>query len=139
MSLWSRLRDIFAPIGDDPELPPAPAPGMTRLHLFAGDFESGDAARAYCFMAPDKDHPEPLTNDLPGAFVDIRFVTVAHGPAARDFIRHKCPTDTAAEVRDRLGAARTLVVLEEAAFGGFPYTLNDTPKLAYLGAWEVPE
>ena len=34
----------------------------------------------------------------------------------------------------RLGADNSLIIITELAFGGLPYTLDDTDTLTYLGA-----
>jgi hypothetical protein len=121
-----------------PDLPPPVPEGMVRIHVFAGRFDSVESLEAYCFRSSDANHPEPLNNDLPGAFVDTDFVDAGFGPKRRDLIRRLMPEDMAAEVLARGAGTNAFVIVHEDAFNGLPYALGDTPRLAYLGAWEVP-
>jgi hypothetical protein len=38
---------------------------------------------------------------------------------------------------NEIGSDNTLVLIAEAAFGGLPYSLNDTPVLHYASAFDV--
>lgn len=90
---------------------------------------------AYCFHAPGE-VPEQLTLDQPGAFIDTTYVEVNFGTAkARldEFLTVEEAERTLAKMRE----ANTLIIITEDAFGGFPYTLNHTPNLYYLGPYIV--
>ncbi len=92
---------------------------------------------SYCYDTPDTNHPEPLTRDLPDAFVDTNFVEVAYGDRVPFALRMIIPAADLDGMADRLGANNTLVMISESAFGGMPYSLNDTPTLRYLGAFTI--
>lgn len=131
MSWLSALAALFSGPKPLPEAPVPPPPGSDRVHLFAGNFGSELAATEYVFDAPDANHPEPFTNDLPDAYVDTAFVEIAHGdrlePALELITR---------DIID-IGDADTLIIVSEQAFGGFPFALDDTPRARYLGLWEI--
>lgn len=136
MSWIGKLFSLFPNREPLPEAPEPPPPGHDRLHLFAGTFGNELDAYAYVYEAPDADHPEPFTNDLPEAYVDTTRVEIAHGPrldAAITLIEGQSST----RLRHAVGGDDTLIIVSEAAFGGFPFALNDTPRVRYLGAWEV--
>ena len=137
MTLLGLIHDII--LGpDDPQLPAPPSDGMVRLYVFHGVFETEEDALAYCYDAPDTAHPEPLTRDLPGAFIDTTFVEVLWGNTNDPALRFYFPDAIADHVADATEASNTVVLIAEGAFGGYPFTLNDTPRLSYLGHWEVP-
>lgn len=138
MSWWARLLGLEPEPDMSPELPPPVPEGMMRIHVFAGQFGSVEELEAYCFKTTDAIHPEPINNDLPGAFVDTDFVDAGFGPLRRDLVRRLMPEAVAAEVLLKGAGTNAFVILYEDAFGGLPYSLGDTPRLAYLGAWEVP-
>jgi hypothetical protein len=121
---------------DDPPVPPAP--GHRRLHVFAGSFGSEDAVQAYCYDATDAVHPEALTRDLPGAFIDTDFVDVLFGPALEPGLTRALGADLAQDLLLRAAGHDSIVVIDERGFGGFPFTLNDTPRLSRIGAYDVP-
>lgn len=132
MNLLRELLDV-APL--DPNVRRTPAPeGKIRLHLFCGSFESEDDLLAYCFDAPSENDPEPLTKDLPEAFVDTTYVVTGYergvGEALADFFT----VEESDEVLAQISGKNSLVILSEHAFGGMDYSLNDTPRLRYLGA-----
>lgn len=107
--------------------------GKLRIHLFSGIFENKGLADDYCFKAPDPNTPEPLTCDLPGAFIDTQQVEVTFGNITE---RLSAFLDDAT-MQTLLGQIRsdnTLIIITDLAFGGFPYALNNTPKLTYHGA-----
>lgn len=121
--------------------PPRPLPeGQQRLHLFAGNFGSEEAARDYLFGPVDAafvDAPAPMTVDLPEAFINAEALRMGrdggiaallgeyfHGEALMDAVQIAAPFDT-------------LALLPEAGLGGVAYRLQDTPSLRYLGAFEV--
>lgn len=138
MSLW---REIFDPAVEDPEaeLRHDPVPeGLIRLHVFAGDFATEEAALAYCYDAPDPAHPEPITRDLPEATIDTTYVDVAYAGDVPQALTTFFRGDDLSDLRVRVGSANTLVVVSEHAFRGLPYALSDTPVLTYLGPWLVP-
>lgn len=122
-----------------PQSPTAPPPlaGSDRLHLFAGHFPSEETAMSYCYDAPDTNHPEPLTRDLADAYVDTNFVEVAFGERVPFALRMIIPAADLDDMSDQISGDNTLVMISESAFGGMPYTLNDTPALRYLGAYTI--
>lgn len=137
MSLW---REIFDPAVEDPDDPyrhePVPE-GMVRLHVFAGTFESEEAALSYCYDAPDTRHPEPLTDDLEDATIDTTYVDVAFGADIPAVLAGFFKGDDLSILRQRIEGANTLVLISEYAFRGLPYALSDTPRLVYHGAFLV--
>ncbi len=124
---------------DEPELTmPAPPPaGHRRLHLFAGDFGSREAAEAYCYDAPDATHPEPLTRDLPGAYIDPDFVEIAFGTEKPITLGQWFDVQDRDDILADTDSVDTILIVDEHAFGGQRFYLNDTPVLRYLGGWIV--
>jgi hypothetical protein len=137
VSFLGRLIDIFAPRPAIPEAAPPVPEGKMRLHLFCGHFFSEAEAEAYCYDAPDHNHPEPLTRDLPGAYIDPAFVEIGFAADIPNRLAEFFDPDGVAERLVEIGNCNTLVMIAEDAFGGFPYSLNNTPVLAYLGAFVV--
>lgn len=131
MSWLYALTRLFSGPKPLPEASEPPPPGHNRLHLFAGNFGSELEATKYVFDAPDANHPEPFTNDLPDAYVDTAFVEIAHGDRLEPALE-LITNDTV-----DIGHADTLIIVSERAFGGFPFALNDTPRARYLGMWEI--
>lgn len=118
----------------DPQLPdPTHA---NRVHLFHGTFETELAATSYCLDTPGKNEPEPLTRDLPDAMIDTSEVEIIFG-GARIAAAVPMLTHNPHELFNEIGADNTVILIAEAAFGGLPYTLNDTPVLRYAGAYNV--
>jgi len=113
-----------------------PAARSNRVHVFHGTFASELDATDYCLTPLGKNEPEPLTRDLPDAMVDTAEVEIIYGHsrinAAAPMITNR-PSDLLSDI----GTDNTLILIAEAAFGGLPYTLNDTPKLRYAGAFDV--
>lgn len=140
MNFIRRLLKRLQPAPPIAEMPPTPPAGWQRIHLFRGEFASEEAANRYCFLEPDGNHPQELTRDLPGAFIDVAWVEVHVGPAAQDVLRMLEKRAKREAKRSSTETGNTLVLIYEDAFGGFPYQLNDTPRLDYLGSWliEVP-
>lgn len=134
MSFLSRLLAAFKPI-PQPELPARLPAGKQRIHLLSGTFDDVDAAIAYCFHAPG-DVPEQLTLDQPGAYIDTSFVEVDFG-TAKERLKGMLSTDDVDTVYHKMRGANTLIIITEEAFGGFPYTLENTPNLFYLGPFIV--
>ena len=111
--------------------PPRTAPGKTRVHLFAGHFESSAAAWHYCFYHT-RHRPTALSNDLPNAYVDTAHIEVRFEDYQRRLAEILPPSPVAALLRE-MDNRNTLVIIAEPAFSGLPYALNDTPYLGYLG------
>ena len=102
-----------------------------RVHFFAGNFESKESARHYCFYS-ERNVPEDLTRELPDAFIDIAYVEVVFG-GHRARLNEFFDADHTETYLRKMGQTNTLVMIAEPAFGGFPYALNDTSVLRYLG------
>lgn len=102
------------------------------MHLFNGA-ASEDVLLDYCFEAPSPNEPEGFTRDLEDAFVNTDYVEVRHGPDAAVALNGL--QLGASDVRRFAAGARGQgwVIVMEEAFGGLPFSLNDTPKVAYLG------
>ncbi|MBU2994363.1 hypothetical protein Q4555_06690 [Octadecabacter sp. 1_MG-2023] len=107
-----------------------------RVHVFHGTFESELDATRYCIDAPSRNEPEPLTRDLPDATIDTSEVEIVFGGPR---IGAAVPMITLHPdgLFQQIGSNNTVILLSEAAFCGLPYTLNDTPKLRYAGAFDV--
>lgn len=138
MTVWSRLAALLTPRPPIPDIATPPPPGKARLHLFHGKFRSEANARAYCHASADEMHPVQLTIDLPGAFVDPAHVTVAFGAAVRPMLDGWFDPGLVEDMMLHMHGADTLVVVAEDAFAGLPYTLNNTPRLTYIGPYLVP-
>ena len=120
----TRLEEPHRPVRLDEE--------HLQLHLFGANFDTQTAADAFCSAPPGTDLPSPLTQELSGAFIDEAEVEVIHGaiqPRLLEFLS----AEEADDVMLRLAGDDTLIVITENAFGGFPYTLDDTRHLTYLG------
>ena len=130
MSILNRILQYFRAT-PQPQQPSVLPDGQLRIHLLCGDFDSSDAAYAYCFASAG-DAPEQLTVDQPGAFIDTGFVEVVYqNPTARltEFL-----SDSDAErIVHQMRGAKTLVIISEDAFGGFPYVLTSNDRLHYIG------
>ncbi|MBB5722629.1 hypothetical protein FHS72_002255 [Loktanella ponticola] len=111
----------------------APLPhDKTRVHFFAGNFDDIASARHYCFHS-ELNTPEDLTRELPDAFIDIAHVEVVFG-GHRERLSEFLNGDLTDTYLRKIDHKNTLVMIAEPAFGGFPYALNDTSVLHYLGA-----
>ncbi|MEJ6397437.1 hypothetical protein [Yoonia sp. 208BN28-4] len=130
MSIWTNLRRAIRG-RPAPERPRALPGGKGRIHFLAGDFRDEAAARAYCYDAIG-DLPEALTRDQPEAFIDTDHVEVSFG-THRDRLSEFLDDDTVAGLLDEIDGQNTLIIVAEPAFGGLPYTLQDTEILTYLG------
>ena len=134
MSALQKFLNYFKRI-PQPDLPPALPEGKLRLHLLCGDFETVDAAMAYCFQT-DGNTPEQITIDQPGAYIDTGFVEVVYKnvePRLSEFL----PPDEVRRTIAKIKGVNTLIIITEDAFGGFPYVLGHAPKLYYLGPYVV--
>ena len=127
--------------GEDPTPEDTHAPvaqGMTRLHLFSGQFADEDAAADYCYELTDD--PAPFTLDLPETYLNSDQITMTFGEKERLREIHRYLTD-----RQRKKALRrtkghnTLIIVPEAAFEGDDFRLYDTPRVIYLGAVTLPD
>ena len=141
MSGIGRLLSRIASIGLDgirgrdagPTPPDALPEGKMRLHLFGATFDSQDAADRFCYEVPQPDYPEQLTRELEGAFIDTAQVEVICGPVLPRLLEF-LDDEEADDIMLRLGADNSLIIITELAFGGMPYSLDDTDTLTYLGA-----
>ena len=120
----TRLEEPHRPVQLDEE--------HLQLHLFGANFDSQAAADTFCSAPPGTDLPSPLTQELSGAFIDEAEVEVIHGDIQTRLLEF-LSTEEADDVMLRLAGDDTLIVITENAFGGFPYTLDDTLHLTYLG------
>lgn len=111
------------------------------LYVFAGDFGSAKAARAYC-LEPSATHPADappqFTVDLPEAFIDISGLHLIHGDRALDDLMMQVSAADAEKLFEQEGTD-TWILLTHRAFGGFPFRLHDTPQLTYLGVRHAKE
>ena len=119
---------------EEPEPPPPTPPGRMRLHLFGANFETDAEAIAFC--TGEETRPSALNRQLDGAFIDPAQVEVIREPIVARLAEFLTP-DEADDVLLRLSGDDTLIVLTEEAFGGLPYTLDDTADLTYLGTLMV--
>jgi hypothetical protein len=127
------LRRLFSALRTPPapEIPrPLPA-GKLRIHLFCGTFADVVDANDYCFQSVD-DAAEALNRDQPGAFIDTAFVECHFGDPIPRLAEFLTPEETD-HLIVRIGHHNTLIIISEEAFGGLPYTLEDTDQLTYLG------
>lgn len=129
--LFGRIRSKAAP---QTALPPNANPN--RVHLFHGTFASELEATDYCLTPLGRNKPEPLNRDLPDAGVNTAEVEIIFGSARITAASPMFSPNPDGLLRD-IGEDNTLIMISEAAFGGLPYTLNDTPTLRYAGAYEV--
>lgn len=121
------------------ETPQQPSRNNTnRVHVFHGTFPSEIEATDYCLTPLGRNQPEPLTRDLPDAMIDTAEVEIIFGPerigAAIPMLTDKPDTLFHLVATQR---SNTIILIAEAAFGGLPYTLNDTPVLRYAGAFDA--
>lgn len=130
--LYPLLGNIRSQDPSDSATPPGPPHEHTnRVHVFYGTFGSELAATDYCLTPLGRNKPEPLTRDLPDAMIDTSEVEIVFGEAR---VLAAIPM---LNPRPDVGRADTIILIAEAAFGGLPYSLNDTPVLTYAGAFEV--
>ncbi|MBY6048247.1 hypothetical protein [Vannielia litorea] len=120
----------------------APLPPETRrVHLFSGTLGSEAEAMGYVMPpmeGPVADAPAPLTVDLPEAFLDPAHVYMGYGSGAEPLLERFFADEMLLDVRHITAGADTVVVIDEAAMGGFPFVLQDTPRLTYHGPFELP-
>lgn len=137
MPFWSDLFSFEPPKDDTPDLP-APLPeGQVRLYLFSGSFADEAALSAYCFGSGDPDAPTDLTRGLPGAFVDGSYVITGFGTQVSETLRDFFAPEQADTILKKIAPHNSAVVMSEYAFGGFPFSLNDTELLKFHGAFVV--
>lgn len=125
------LRNLFGIKHEYSDTAVPPPHNPNRVHLFIGTFDSERAATDYCLVPMGRNKPEPLTRDLPDAMIDVSEVEIIFGQAR---IEAALPMIAP---RPEVGEENTLIMIAEAAFGGLPYTLDDTPVLSYLGPFEA--
>ncbi len=117
---------------DHPTPPDRLPEDKLRLHLFGADFDDAASARQFCYGSGKPNAPEPLTMELEGAFIDTAHVEVIHGRITERLLEFLDDRE-ADDVLVRLGGDNTLIIITEEAFGGLPYSLDDTDTLTYLG------
>jgi hypothetical protein len=136
------LRILFFPLfgimrkkeTSDTATPPPANPN--RVHIFYGGFGSELEATDYCLKPMGRNKPEQLTHDLPDAMIDISEVKVIFGAARiNDVVPMLSPRPDS--LLGEIEANNTIIMIADAAFGGLPYTLNDTLRLTYAGAFDV--
>ncbi len=116
----------------DTATPPPSQPD--RVHIFYGTFPSEIAATDYCLTPIGRNKPEPLTRDLADAMINTSEVEIIFGPSRIAAAVPMLGPNSDGLLR-QIGAANTVIIIAEAAFGGLPYTLNDTPSLVYAGPY----
>lgn len=138
MNFLKGLIDILrvSPASDPAQSAAPPHAPCNRFHLFCGTFPSELDATAHCLDAQGPNAPEPLTRDLPDAMIDTSMVEIIYGTRVDAAVQMLDPSG-AANLTHRIGTANTLLLIPERAFGGLPYTLNDTPVLQYLGPFDL--
>jgi len=133
----SNVKDLLKAQPRRPQLnlPPPTAEGLIRVHLFTGYFASLQTAKHYCHYTED-DRPEDIVRDLPHAAFDVSFIEIVF-QHIETRLRTILPPADLGEVTDKIGAANTLIIIAEPAFGGLAYALHDTTRLDYLGPFVV--
>ena len=137
MSFWRELFDVAARSDQDDDTVPSTPEGKVRVYVFAGHFPDEEALLSYCFDQPAEGLPVPFNRDLTGAYVDTTYVVTGFGAGVKETLDEFFVGDVAAEILLRIGDGNSVVVVSEYAFGDFPFSLNDTPRLSYLGNWLV--
>ena len=130
------LLRLIRPSRDLSDSAPPPAANPDRVHIFYGTFASELEATDYCLTPMGRNKPEPLTRDLPDAMINTSEVEIIFGTARIQGALPMLSPNPMGLLRD-LGDHNAIIMIAEAAFGGLPYTLNDTPKLTYAGPYEV--
>jgi len=120
----------------EPKRPEPQPKGQMQLHLFGANFDSQAAADRFCYAPAGTDQPSPMTQELEGAFIDEAQVEVVHDAILPRLLEFMDEAE-ADDVILRLSGDNTLVIVTENAFGGFPYTVDDTETLTYLGVIDV--
>ncbi|MCF2871002.1 hypothetical protein L0664_07985 [Octadecabacter sp. G9-8] len=136
--LYSFFRRVLG-LSDKLELSDTATPPPTnpnRVHIFHGTFASELEATDYCLTPVGRNKPEPLTRDLPDAMIDTSEVEIIFGQARIAAATPMFTPNPNGLLRD-IGTDNTVIMIADAAFGGLPYTLNDTPCLRYAGPYEV--
>lgn len=121
--------------------PRPPLPGGRRIHLFSGSFGAEPEAVAYVLPpldAPLADAPAQLTIDLPDAMIDPAFVDMGFGAGLEPLLQRSFSGETLLDVNHITAGADTVVLIDERAMGGLPYSLASTPRLTYHGAFDIP-
>ena len=141
MTIWSELFSFEPPSDDTPDLPPPAPEGMVRLYLFSGSFADEAVLLDYCFDVHEVDGPTDLTRGQPGAYIDSSYVVTGFGAQIPETLADFFGEKQVEALRHKIGAHNSVILLSEYAFGGFPFSLNDTEELTYHGAFlvEVPE
>lgn len=137
MSLWSRLFSFEPPSDETPDLPAPPPEGQVRLHFFSGRFEFEEELLEYCYGDESDDTPTPMTRDLPGAYIDTSYVISGFGTEIESTLGDFFSQEQIFAIVNEINPDNAVVLVSEYAFGGFPFSLNDTEKLTYRGAFLV--
>ena len=130
MSILSNLFDLFRAPRRVAERAVLPL-DKTRVQFLSGEFSSLRAAKRYCYYALG-DAPEQITFEQEDAFIDTAFVEVVYEAAAARLSEFLTAADVD-QIEAEMAGDNTLIILSEEAFGGFPYSLSDTPTVRYLG------
>lgn len=115
-----------------PQKPVHLDPQHLQLHLFGANFEDRAAADLFCTAPSGTDLPSPLAQEMSGAFINEAEVEVVHKDIQNRLLEFLSATE-ADDIMLRLAGDTTLIIITENAFGGMPYTLDDTARLSYLG------
>ncbi len=119
-----------------PELHPIPN-GYARVHVFWGDFDSENDALAYCHGTGQENNPAPLTRDMPDAFIDPTFVEINRDADIKSVLQWLDRDGKVETNVDASAMGNTLILIYEDAFGGLPYRLGYTDRVAYAAAWLI--
>jgi hypothetical protein len=123
------------------------------VHVFAGCFADGDAARRYSEEHWESEPDESVSDEVYrawedrnpawrlkedlGIYLDGDFIETITDDDRYDYLNTML-TDPLALARIKAtvnDAANTLVLIFSEAFGGFPASLRSTPRLTYCGSF----
>ena len=130
---------------------------LTTIHLFAGTFDSLEAAEQYCQrdwgQAPDESAPPqeweaweneypkwPLRDEL-GVYLDEDFIELHFRPepgaAWLSPVLEMLEAPDREQIQRAIESDNTLLLLDINALGGFEAELRSTARLRYLSAFRA--
>lgn len=107
-----------------------------RVHLFHGTFKSELEATDYCLNSTSKKRSDSLVHALHSATIDTSQVEIIFS-AERIKAAAAMLSPYPEALLAKIGTDNTVIMIAEAAFGEHNYSLNDTPILRYIGAYDV--